>query len=255
MVLLLVTGDALTEALKRATTSPDAHVRAAAARALGDTGDRSAMTQLITLLRDDNDIVSAAAAEALGKLGADSVMTEFIEVLTQPSADTNAAPGLVVGTESPTLKEFAAMKQEERLTAAIRVLGRSHNPRAVQPLLDHGLKSDAMGVRIAAAIALGRLKDRRAVAPLVELLQTYYDLRDKLKSGPIFEKTPSPAEQHLKESEAYLRAAIVWALGEICDSGALPALKRAVDDDNSLVRDAAKEALDKLGSVTLSPRR
>lgn len=246
--LLLVTGDALTEALKHATTSADPHVRAAAARALGDTGDKSATPQLVALLRDDNDVVSTAAAESLAKLGDASALSQFIALLTEQPAmtSTGAEAGLTFDTHStPILKEFAELKRDEKQTVAIRVLSRFHDSKAVRPILDAGLKSPSISVRIAAAIALGRLGDRRAVAPLMQLVQDDYALAQSQSPGPTIDsKSSSEVAQHIKESKAYLRAAAVWALGKIRDDAAKPLLLRATEDENSNVRDAAKEALE-----------
>ena len=70
--------------------------------------------------------------------------------------------------------------------------------------------------RIAAAVSLGRLHDRRAVPPLTAAL------RDR---------------SHL------VRAVAAAALGAIADPAALPDLRRATRDDNASVRRRAREAI------------
>jgi HEAT repeat protein len=49
-----------------------------------------------------------------------------------------------------------------------------------------------------------------------------------------------------KEKESRVRASVAWALGQIADPSAQEILRRAMNDDNSLVRDAAAEALAKI---------
>jgi HEAT repeat protein len=48
------------------------------------------------------------------------------------------------------------------------------------------------------------------------------------------------------EKESRVRASVAWALGQLGDPSALDTLKRALNDENSLVRDAAAEALAKI---------
>src|SRR2546429_3206781 len=50
----------------------------------------------------------------------------------------------------------------------------------------------------------------------------------------------------MKEKESRVRASVAWALGQIGDANAKEILTRAVNDENSLVRDAAAEALAKI---------
>lgn len=234
---------AIVAAFQKAASSPDAHVRAAAARALCDLGADSAQQQLFLLLKDKDDIVSAAAAEALAKCGDKTATKILLDLLATESATTNA-DGLVVASSATALLQFADMKAEERTVVTIRALGRSHDP-AVAPAIIQELAHPRIGVQIAGAIALGRLKDRAAGKPLTAILETYY--RTTQPTGAVIASDTTPANlQQLKDANAYRRSAIVWALGEIRDPAAKPILQRAIDDDNSLVRDAAKEAVEKL---------
>ena len=52
-------------------------------------------------------------------------------------------------------------------------------------------------------------------------------------------------DEHRRETEkdANVRASIVWALGQIADPKARDTLQKAINDQNSLVRDAAVEAI------------
>jgi hypothetical protein len=70
--------------------------------------------------------------------------------------------------------------------------------------------------RIAAAVSLGRLKDVRALEPLVGAL---------------------------RDSHRSVRAVAAAALGHLGDARALPALQRATKDDDKIVRKRATEAI------------
>ena len=56
---------------------------------------------------------------------------------------------------------------------------------------------------------------------------------------------PDPVRQ-MRERESRVRTAVVWALGQLHAAEATPILKQAADDVNSMVRDAANEALAKI---------
>ncbi|MGA7076917.1 MAG: HEAT repeat domain-containing protein, partial [Halobacteriota archaeon] len=106
--------------------------------------------------------------------------------------------------------------------AAAEALGRIGEP-AVKTLIK--VLSDAdWGVResAAAADALGRIGDSRAVEPLIRVL--------------------SDADSHVRES-----AAAAEALGRIGDSRAVEPLIRALNDADSDVRTNAADALDTFG--------
>jgi len=235
---------ALQAALTHAASAADPHVRAAAARALADFD--CAKEILVKLINDENEIVSTAAVEALAKSSDKSTIKMLVDLLKTEAARptvTNSSP--VFQNSGTLLQQFAEMKSEERTVVAIRILGRSKDAAVVPVIIAHGLQSPYIGAQIAAAIALGRLKDRAAVQPLVEILAEHY--RVTPSTGNTIETGSIPANlRQIKENNAYLRSAIVWALGEIRDPVARPVLQRARDDDNSLVRDAATEALEKI---------
>lgn len=108
--------------------------------------------------------------------------------------------------------------------AAARALGRIRDMRAVEPLIDI-LQIEYYGIRYpqwaGAAEALGELGDPRAVDPLISRLQVMRDWR--------------------------VRMAAAKALGKIGDSRAVEPLVDRLDDGRSQVREAAAEALEAMG--------
>jgi HEAT repeat protein len=99
-------------------------------------------------------------------------------------------------------------------------------------------------LRAESAVSLGKIGEPRAIEPLEATVRPYYQAAPAdaegvtIANGPIDEKV-----RLIKEKESRVRASVVWALGQIGDANAKNTLMRAMNDENSLVRDAAAEAL------------
>jgi hypothetical protein len=110
---------------------------------------------------------------------------------------------------------------------ALHKLGDTHDPRAVEALIEI-VEDTGLGLRDRAAETLGKIKSPQAVDALIHAVQDQSDSR-------------------LQEYSA-------WALGEIGDPRAgdaiLPLLQSGVGD----VTDAARDALVKLGDKRIIPR-
>lgn len=115
-------------------------------------------------------------------------------------------------------KVLEDMNYPSRRLPAI-ALGLSGNTQAVPLLIKH-LNDKEMGVRVNVAKALGRLKDKSAVKPLIQALRT--------------DEAPG------------VRWSASEALGLLGDIQAIDALNQATKDTDSDVRKAANTALSKL---------
>jgi HEAT repeat protein len=212
-------------------------VRAAAAQALGQAGDGRAVEPLASTLQDIDPSVRRAAAWALGRLALpDGIRPlraakedwdvdvakeaeEALKACQEPLPDVlqKAAADGRAQTLITLLPRLPKDGNARTLIEAVTALRDSTSPEAV-PVLLTILKSTDFPLYEAAASALGHLKDRRAVEPLVANLE--------------------------RDSRAIPAAA---ALGEIGDPQALPyleeALRRSKDEG---VRRAIKDALSKL---------
>jgi HEAT repeat protein len=236
-------------------TDPSPHIRAAAVRFYGETGDSRHATRISGLLFDDNHYVRAAAAEALGRFGDRSAIRPLMDVLTQqpPGGEPDGAPGgtnatVVLGSGQETLPEFIAREFRHHKQEAIKILGDLRAVEAVPLIVASGLRSDHFGLQSTAAWALGQIGDRRAVEPLLEILRSFYaaaatDIKDRFADD-----NSKVARKIRQKSEALanVRRNAVWALGRIGDPAATPVLRQALNDPNSLVREAAAEALAEL---------
>lgn len=239
-----------TPALREKVSDPNPHVRAASARAIGDLGDKEAVPQLIGLLRDPNGFVRGAAAEALGKIGDRSAVTPLLSVLAgeQTVSDAQLDQSLVIGTDATLLPEVLRQKRIEEKIQVVQALGALRSPEAVDPIVEHGLKAEDAGLRAVSAVELGRIGDPRAVNPLEDAVRGYYAAAaptTEFEEGMIAGTVPESVRQ-MKEREARVRASVAWALGELGDPVTVETLTKAANDENSLVRDAAIEALAKI---------
>jgi len=139
---------------------------------------------------------------------------EFLKLLDRPAFDAldrEIETVLRRGWESP----FNGAATERLIGMIVRRTGGGwHSGRAVR-------------TRVAAARALGAIRDPRAVAPLMEAL---------------------------RDRDATLRRAAAEALGAIDDSRAIAELREALGDSDADVRSAAAEALGKMkGLRTVGP--
>jgi HEAT repeat protein len=246
---------AKTEWFEEKLSDPNPHIRAAVARFYGEKGDPRHATRISSLLFDDNHFVRSAAAETLGRFGDRTMIRPLMNVLTQqpPGGEPNVTPGgtnttTMLGTGWDTLRDFIARELLHHKQEAIRILGDLHATEAVPLIIASGLRADYSGLRAAAAYALGQIGDRRAVEPLLETLRGFYTIAAPNAGTPTFADKPKFLLNARQEFEAVVRIRMntVWALGRLGDAAATPVLRQALNDPNSLVRDAATEALAKI---------
>lgn len=235
------------EALRRGVVDPNPYVRAAAARALGEMQDHDATPQLIAMLRDRHGFVRGAAAEALGKLGDRSAVGPLVAVLVgeQQLLGSPEEQGLVIGTENTLLPEIVRQKRIEEKIQVVQALGDLRAVEAIDAIVEHGLRADDARLRAESAISLGKIGNAKALSPLEDTVRPYYDAAvrpEEVEPGLNAGAVPETIRL-LKEREARVRASVAWALGQIADPSSLEILRRAADDENSLVRDAAQEAI------------
>ena len=239
------TGDAF---LIKKLDDSNPNIRAAVARALGQNGNMKAVSGILPLLRDPNGFVRSAAAEALGKLGDRSAVPALVSILS--GVETNTLSGPIFDDQKSFRTAILKQTEAEQKTSAAMALGELRDPVAVDPLVKYGLKSQDLSLRATAAYSLGQIGDARAVTPLQETVRPYYAaLPANADTAPVIVPAESNVSAFLREArekESRVRAAVVWALGQIGDPVAHPMLTKALNDENSLVRDNAAEALTKL---------
>lgn len=115
-----------------------------------------------------------------------------------------------------------------------------------------GYQRDA-GVRKGAAMALGELKDSRAIEPLIAALKDrYYDVRQvviKALEEIADARAVEPLIAALKGGDSGVRKAAVNALVKLGDARALDAIIAALKDSDKAVRETAAAALGQIGGA------
>jgi len=194
--------DILASAVGTERDARDAHGRSGALKGLLARDDVSAVVLASALVERDDDLVIDVEQKA--------VLDELLAHADHEEAATVTA-GLIRGLSSG----------DQRTGARCAELLVSIGERAVEPVIAALQRPEARGE---AARILGRLRDSRAVTPLLECL-------DGDASGT--------------------RAAAAWALGEIGHPSAVEALTASAQDPVYEVRAAVSLALNKFGNVAV----
>jgi len=129
----------------------------------------------------------------------------------------------------------------------------------LQRALLEGLASTDVAERIAAANALGTLREHGGVRLLGERLRDDPDSTVQLTSAWALGQIGSPdatvalSAALVKGSTSAVRAMAAWALGQIADPSALPVLESALNDEAFDVRRRAAWAIGTIGPNRASP--
>ena len=233
-------------------TDPD--VRAMAAFALGLIGDSSAEPALAPLLADAAPLVRGRAAEALGQIGATASAAAIGQMVAEYA---RSAP---VKALQPDDETVPAAPEAEALKLGVFALVRL---RAFEPLagalLDGGRPVTSWWP---VAYAFQRIDDRRAAAPLLELLRGpgrytrafaargLGALREASVAKPLLDLLDPSAKSGLEVTVSAIRA-----LAQLGAADAVPALIRIGSEAGTHpnVRLEAVTALGTLGSTDALP--
>lgn len=200
-----------------------------AAEALGEMGNESIIPELIEALNDSNELVRQAVVEALGRRGGKSIVPVLIGVVKDEA-------------ESPKV-----------IAQAIYALLNIEDNSAI-PVICKSLEHEDLNVRRAAAAVLGKMGDKEAVPSLISALRRkdkkiFSDVATAL--WKINDRTAVPALlEALPDSEA-ARSHIVWVVGDMGDSSAIPTLINIIKDKNMIV--GILELILKIGNKSIPP--
>ncbi len=260
-------GETAGQLIANGLKSDNPTLQAAAARVLADTRNTSevATTALYGALVDASPQVAIAAADALAAQGAHAVpwLTEALKneklrlyamnVLKRIGPEASeAVPALASALQS----DDAELRRELQFTLA--AIGPAAAPAI--PQLVKSLRDDDQEIRYSAIYALGRIGEQAkdACPELIELLQSddqFTRVAAVWAMTRIDPGRPEIAEagvpllsEALQSERELLRAEAAATLGELGDSAksALPALKEALNDPSTEVRQAAQRALERL---------
>ena len=208
--------------------------RTHAAEMLGLLALPEAVPALVAVLRDpyeDESSVKVAAARALARIRAPEAVPLLVHELREVDewSSPRIADALVAfgATAVPALLELLDEAESTRSTVwAARVLGRIGDAAAMGRLMER-LHDRSDAVRIAAAEALGHVRDVRALPALVR--------------------------STLRDPVAHVRAHAAGALGRIGDPMAVDALVGALADPDFGTRIVALEALETVQPPDTAP--
>ncbi|MBN1565186.1 MAG: HEAT repeat domain-containing protein [Anaerolineae bacterium] len=151
----------------------EGRVRQAAAYALGDIGAEEAISPLCRAIEDQDNYVRSAAAMSLGKLGGPQAVAALIKAQGDTAENVRKTVTNALNKLGPTIVDglMTTLKEGDvkaRSLAAV-ALGKQGGEQIVEPLLA-ALKDDSADVRNAVATVLGTLGETRAITPLTELI-------------------------------------------------------------------------------------
>ena len=243
-------------ALINALKDEDSDVRLSAAEAIREIAEANqgnkevleAITALINALKDDYSRVRESAAEAIGKIGeANPNSKEVLE----------AIPALITA-----LKD----NNKDVRKRAAEVIGKiGVNDEQFETIVRMLKEGETWEERHGAAIALGELKNLKAIPALITALKdNNKDVRKRAAEAieKIAEINPNSKEvleaipaliTALKDEDSDVRLSAAEAIGKIAEANpgkevleAVPALITALKDENSVVRLSAAEAIGKI---------
>ena len=232
-------------------SSDNAQERAREACEAGRRRELEAIPKLISMLGDD------APVQPL-KCWDNGRWNPALETFKQPSPGEEAAIALAsMGTPAlePLTNALSDANQSVRRNAAWAIgeltnMRRGERANAVPHLVSLLNDSDEW-VRMAAVLALGEIRDERAVEKLINALSDAAWKVRKLGAWALGEMKEERAVQPLcrmllEDSRAEARETAAWALGEIKSSQAVASLNQALNDSETRVREKARWALSEI---------
>ncbi|MBN1355482.1 PilT/PilU family type 4a pilus ATPase [bacterium] len=202
-------------------SDPDVNVRRAAAQILGQVDAPGLFDKLFDYLRDEDWWVRETIAETLSKIKDDRIFPAAVNLLSNQDA---------------SLRRYA-----------IEILMGLENKKALVPLIKM-LKDPDWWVRERAVSALGVLGDGKIVPIVSNLLsikelayvaaEALGNIRDKSAVPPLLKALESP--------EIEIRLAVMSSLEKLQAKEAIPQIEKLVSDPDREVRSHAKEVLMRL---------
>ena len=194
------------------------------AEALGNIADPRAVPPLLELLKSENT----------------AVIISTIQSLLQ-HRDPRAVEPLIALLSAQTAKKEPAREQIRALSAA--TLGEIGDLQAVSILID--LLNENTDVGYEAALALGKIGDKRAVMPLLAVLQNPQSYNrgpaalslGRLKDMRAYEPLLAIAKNN-DSHEQFLIASVILALGNFDNPEIVPLLRKASTSQDANVRNA-----------------
>jgi HEAT repeat protein len=188
-----------------------------------------------------------------------SIIVQELEGATDPKKKCELIRSLAKHRGDEVLQALVGALKDSDETVRVYAVGTLQDLgdiRAVEPLIEVLATDTARQPCYYAAKALGRFKTPRAIAGMVSALESQRgDLSElALQLGEVRAREAVEPLCKLVEGSgggtAYARRHAVMSLARIGDRKALPALMKALNDQDEGVRDRAKSALAEFGTAT-----
>jgi HEAT repeat protein len=231
------------------------HLHCETIKALGAIKDKRAVEPLLAVLRDNKIQHHEEVVKALGQIGDPVVVKPLISMLLNKDA-------IPIRCET------------------IRALGSTKDKRVVEPLIDvlqqesRKPSSDReMNIILEIVVALGKIKDERAITHLVSLYNGYTDYLNKKIRNALFtintelskfylailssdenrlleiDKGFDLAVEALYHKNNWVRRQAIWALMVLKDYRAVEQIKKELNDQDLMVVTYAIYALGEIGDA------
>jgi HEAT repeat protein/Flp pilus assembly protein TadD len=214
-------GDAELKRLLTQLSDTDVTTRKNAAVALGNLGDKRAVDALIAALQNKNIKAQGVRHAVID----DSEKVVFGIPLTAGLGTFKVIGDIVRDSKNiHKQKELAKEQNEPVRVAAAEALGVIGDRRAVDPLL-HELQGTNWVLQGAAAWAVGRFKEVRAIPPLIVLLNNEHDFVRTNAVGALVQigqAAVQPLQNEIGRSGVRQQAGITAALDQIAHPSATP---------------------------------
>ena len=247
------------QGLIHALRHKDPKIQYDAAEALGEIGDILAIEPLITALtHNELSGVRWKAAEALSKIGAPAV-DALVGALRHIDDDVRWKAAIAlgeIGDQRAIGPLISLLCDEDRFvkSRAAYALGLIGEP-AVEPLI-FALREGDGNLRWGAAIALGKIRDLRAIDPLIRALADKYE-NVRAESAKSLAAIGKPAlgqlVRFLQNSDRSVRIEVVTALGELKDTDAIQPLMQILETADEDERVEIADALDAILITAVEP--
>jgi HEAT repeat protein len=242
----------LTPELLALLDSEDAGLRASAAKAIGLTGNASALPALLDHLRDSDALAGDAVAAAIGRLGDRSAVPTLAAALTADDEATRARAAFALGAlkASEAVPQLGRMLLADRPMAARRAaeaLAAIGTTEALTALAAPLADADMTSARHLAMIGLemaGPLAVPTLVAGLnrdqATLRANAAEMLGWLRAAP----ATAELAHALSDADPTVRSQAAWALGEVATPEARAALTKALTvETDAAAQQAAALAL------------
>ena len=219
--------------------------------------DKSALPGVLAAINSDEEAVRAAALEALGRLGDETVVPQLLSIAATSGLEQAKARNSLARLRGKEVDRMLVATAEEGEAAqrmeAIKALVARTAKMAMPALLKLAEDTDS-NVRSEAIKAIPPLAGCQSLGKLLKLLTDTNSDQDRrgfekavVATCQRVPRDPDWAAEHVIEAmsdqPATVRCSLVRILGSISSAKALEAVRKALDDEDADVEDAAIRGL------------